>query len=76
MLRKWVASRPPSSACEGAAQPVSQSETMSRALDTLHRKVSFVRLAGEDHWLSQMATRVQVLEEIEKFLDTQLRKEP
>ena len=56
--------------------PQSQSVAMSRALEALHKKVSFVKLAGEDHWLSKTDTRVQVLKEMEKFLDENLRKTP
>ncbi len=53
--------------------PPSQSETMARALSALGKPVTLVKLAGEDHWLSQTATRVQVLVEMEKFLDQHLR---
>jgi dipeptidyl aminopeptidase/acylaminoacyl peptidase len=53
--------------------PESQSERMARELRQLNKKVTFVPLAGEDHWLSQSATRVQMLKELEKFLAEQLR---
>ncbi len=55
--------------------PKSQSERMARELEKLNRKVTFVSLAGEDHWMSQSATRVQTLKELEKFLAEHLRKE-
>jgi dipeptidyl aminopeptidase/acylaminoacyl peptidase len=53
--------------------PQSQSEAMSRELDTLKKKVTYVRLPGEDHWLSQSPTRIRMLEELQKFLAEQLR---
>jgi dipeptidyl aminopeptidase/acylaminoacyl peptidase len=54
--------------------PVSQSERMDRALDALKRPHKFVRLAGEDHWLSRSETRVRVLAELESFLAEHLAK--
>jgi dipeptidyl aminopeptidase/acylaminoacyl peptidase len=48
--------------------PVSQSEKMARALEAGRQPHEFVRLAGEDHWLSSSETRVRVLTEIEAFL--------
>jgi dipeptidyl aminopeptidase/acylaminoacyl peptidase len=53
--------------------PESQSREMMRELAKLKKPVTYVSLAGEDHWLSQSATRVQMLKELEKFLSTQLR---
>jgi len=32
-----------------------------------------VQLEGDDHWLSHGATRVRMLQELEKFLAAQLR---
>jgi dipeptidyl aminopeptidase/acylaminoacyl peptidase len=55
--------------------PESQSKAMSRALESQQKPVTYVKLAGEDHWLSQGATRIQVLKELEKFLGEHLRKE-
>ncbi len=55
--------------------PESQSAEMARELEKLKKPVTFVSLAGEDHWLSQSGTRTQMLEELDKFLSTQLRKE-
>jgi dipeptidyl aminopeptidase/acylaminoacyl peptidase len=52
--------------------PQSQSEAMSRELNTLKKSVTYVRLPGEDHWLSQSATRTRMLEELQKFLAVQL----
>ena len=53
--------------------PESQSQTMSRALSAVRKDVSYVKLPGEDHWLSQSVTRVQVLKELEKFWTWNLR---
>jgi dipeptidyl aminopeptidase/acylaminoacyl peptidase len=52
--------------------PESQSREMLRELEKLKKPVTFVPLAGEDHWLSQSATRVQMLKELDKFLSVQL----
>jgi dipeptidyl aminopeptidase/acylaminoacyl peptidase len=55
--------------------PESQSKEMVRALKTLKKPVTFVSLGGEDHWLSQSATRVQMLRELDAFLSANLRKQ-
>ncbi len=52
--------------------PIAQSEKMARELGKLGKPVTFVRLEGEDHWLSRGETRLQVLKEIEKFLAANL----
>ena len=52
--------------------PIEQSEQMARALQEAGKKVTFVKLAGEDHWMSRADTRLQVLQEIEKFLKENL----
>ncbi len=48
--------------------PVAQSERMEKALRAAGKPVTFVKLAGEDHWLSRADTRLQVLKELDKFL--------
>lgn len=48
--------------------PIAQSEAMARALSALGKPVQFVRLPGEDHWLSRSETRLRVLTEIEAFM--------
>ena len=48
--------------------PIVQSETMAKALRERGRPHQFVKLAGEDHWLSRSETRVRVLQELEAFL--------
>ena len=53
--------------------PISQAETMERALIAAGKTCTFVRLPGEDHWLSKSATRTQVLREMETFLARYLR---
>jgi dipeptidyl aminopeptidase/acylaminoacyl peptidase len=60
-------------AADDTVVPESQSQTMSRALSSVRKDVSYIKLPGEDHWLSQSVTRVQVLKELEKFLDANLR---
>lgn len=52
--------------------PISQSELMERALKDAGRPVEFVKLKGEDHWLSGAETRLQLLTEIDRFLQTHL----
>lgn len=48
--------------------PISQSTRMERALKRANKPVEFVRLKGEDHWLSNAETRLQLLREIDRFL--------
>jgi dipeptidyl aminopeptidase/acylaminoacyl peptidase len=48
--------------------PIDQSESMARALEKLDKPFEFIRLPGEDHWLSRADTRLKVLTEIERFL--------
>jgi dipeptidyl aminopeptidase/acylaminoacyl peptidase len=48
--------------------PIQQSELMAATLKEKNKPYKFVKLAGEDHWLSRSETRVQVLEELEAFL--------
>ena len=51
----------------------SQSQNMARALQQAGKNVALVQLEGDDHWLSHGATRVRMLQELEKFLAAQLR---
>jgi dipeptidyl aminopeptidase/acylaminoacyl peptidase len=53
--------------------PILQSELMDRALTEARKPHAFVRLDGEDHWLSRSSTRQKVLAEIERFLGTHLK---
>lgn len=52
--------------------PIAQSEMMAHALDAAGKTYSFVRLSGEDHWMSRAQTRLQIMQEIEKFLAANL----
>jgi len=48
--------------------PIAQSEIMAAALDKAKKKYAFVKLKGEDHWMSSGDTRLQIMTELEKFL--------
>jgi len=52
--------------------PIEQSELMARRLADAQRPHRLVRLEGEDHWLTQAATRIRMLRELEAFLAGQL----
>ena len=49
--------------------PIEQSKKMYKALKKANKVVDFVTLKGEDHWLSTSATRLQLLNAMDKFLD-------
>jgi dipeptidyl aminopeptidase/acylaminoacyl peptidase len=48
--------------------PITQSETMEAALRKARKKVQFVRIPGDDHYMSLEATRSRVLDEVATFL--------
>lgn len=48
--------------------PIEQSRRMQRALSSAGKDVRFVELRGDDHWLSDAPTRIQMLREMETFL--------
>lgn len=48
--------------------PIAQSERMARELEKHGKSFTFVKLNGEDHWLSRADTRLQMLQEIGRFL--------
>jgi dipeptidyl aminopeptidase/acylaminoacyl peptidase len=52
--------------------PVEQSTRMADALQKAGKPVTVVKLADEDHWLSQAQTRTQLLEALEAFLKQHL----
>jgi dipeptidyl aminopeptidase/acylaminoacyl peptidase len=52
--------------------PIAQSKAMARALQEARKEHQFVRLEGEDHWLSRGKTRIQVLTELDRFLQSHL----
>jgi dipeptidyl aminopeptidase/acylaminoacyl peptidase len=56
--------------------PIDQSRRMLRALESLNKDVRFVELRGDDHWLSDAPTRIQMLREIESFLAGHLAGAP
>ena len=47
---------------------IDQSERMAEALKDAGKKVEFIRIPGEDHYLNLTETRVRLLTETEKFL--------
>jgi dipeptidyl aminopeptidase/acylaminoacyl peptidase len=49
--------------------PYSQSEEMASALRAAGKPVEFVTLKGEDHWLSEGETRLQMLQATAAFLE-------
>jgi dipeptidyl aminopeptidase/acylaminoacyl peptidase len=52
--------------------PIDQSRRMLSALRTAGKDVRFMELRGDDHWLSDAPTRVQMLQELEGFLSRNL----
>ncbi len=52
--------------------PIDHSQRMRRALQAAGNDVRFVELRGDDHWLSDEGTRVQMLRELETFLGQHL----
>jgi len=55
-----------------AVVPNAQSERMAKALTAAGKRVTVVKLADEDHWLSRTDTRVQLLKAFEGFLHDNL----
>ena len=51
---------------------ISQSERMAEELQSAGKKVKFVKLEGEDHWMSRSEDRVRSLKEIDAFLHEHL----
>ena len=60
-------------AVDDTVVPIAQSREMATALQHLGKPVTFIQLPGEDHWLSQADTRLQVLEETDRFLRQYLK---
>jgi dipeptidyl aminopeptidase/acylaminoacyl peptidase len=52
--------------------PIEQSEIMAEALARAGKPVTFVKLQGDDHYLHLASTRLQMLTEIEKFLNANI----
>lgn len=53
--------------------PLQQSQRMAEALRAAGKPHQLIVLDGDDHWLSDMATRTRMLREIETFLAQELR---
>ena len=49
--------------------PIRQSEKMKEALTKAGKQVTFVKLKGEDHWLSKSTSRQLTLKSIDNFLN-------
>ena len=52
--------------------PISQSELMQSALKRADKPVEFIKLKGEDHWLSDGDTRLQTLQAVSRFVDAHI----
>jgi len=52
--------------------PIEQSEIEERALKRYNKPVQFIRINGDDHYLSYAPTRIQMLTELEKFMATNI----
>jgi dipeptidyl aminopeptidase/acylaminoacyl peptidase len=48
--------------------PIAQSQIEQAALQKAGKKVDFVTIEGDDHYLQVAATRIRVLQEVQKFL--------
>ena len=59
---------------EDTVVEVEQSRNMYKKLKNARRDVKYVELGSDDHWLSSAVTRTQMLQEIETFLATNLKK--
>lgn len=53
---------------------IDQSEVMASALKAAGKQAEFLRIAGADHYMNQTATRVQILQETERFLAKNIGK--
>ena len=51
---------------------IDQSVKMYRALNKAGKDVTFVRLDGEDHWLSSAETRIEALKAVAEFIQKRL----
>ena len=48
--------------------PIGQSIRMENEIKKAGKAVTFVKLKGGDHWLSNSETRLQTLRELDKFV--------
>ena len=51
---------------------IGQSTAMHKALKRAKKDVTFIRLKGEDHWLTQEETRIEALKAAAEFIDQHL----
>jgi len=51
---------------------IEQSKVMDKALRRAKKDVEFVKLKGEDHWLTQEETRIETLRALAAFIDEHL----
>lgn len=49
--------------------PMRQSEVMNKALKRAKKDVEFIKLRGEDHWLSTSKTRLATLKAMDEFIE-------
>jgi dipeptidyl aminopeptidase/acylaminoacyl peptidase len=54
--------------------PIAHSRLMRDRLERAGRTVRYVELSGDDHWLSDAPTRIQMLRELDSFLGQHLRR--
>jgi dipeptidyl aminopeptidase/acylaminoacyl peptidase len=53
---------------DDSSVPISQSRRMADALEDAGKDVTYVEMRGADHWLTNRATRLDVLTRLESFL--------
>ncbi len=58
---------------EDTVVPVEQSRNMNARLVRANKKVQYIELKGDDHWLSSASTRTRMLQEIGSFLAATLK---
>lgn len=78
-LHKAAAARAPVLLLHGqedSTVPIDQSRRMAQALERAGKTVRFVELTGDDHYLSNGATRTRMLEEVDAFLKAHLAARP
>lgn len=51
---------------------IDQSKAMDKALRKAKKDVTFIRLKGEDHWLTQEETRIETLRAVAAFIEKHL----
>lgn len=54
--------------------PMRQSVAMRNALQREDKQVEFIKLSGEDHWLSDGATRLKTLQEMDRFVSKHINQ--